>query len=519
MKPLSLKGLAMVSAAALSMTAVAMIALGAAEQPRRDGTLVYGLSTEPPDLDPHVNSGLSSGTIKMNVYEGLVKYGHGGTIVPALAERWGLVGQNQYVFHLRKGVRFHNGDPLTADDVKFSFDRILDPKVGGSLRGNFAVIKSVEVMDPATVKIVLTQPFSPFLAYLAQPYAGIVDRKFVQGGAILRATMIGTGPFKFVSWDPGQRVRLVRNPEYWVKDRPYLDAIAFVPFGDDQTRLTALRAGDIMLMDFVPQEQMITIERDKALKLYADVGIFMCLIFNPQRKPYDDVRVRQAIAYGIDRDAVVKTIFDGRGSPITGDVIPKSWWSYNRATEGMYTFNPEKARALLREAGYPNGVKITLLAPITYSLHTRTAQVVQASLAKAGIQAQLDLPEWAVVLKRHNEGDYGSEVRGLTASINDPDFLSDFYQSDRAYYAKQVGFKDAQIDQWLAQARLVQNQTIRKQLYEKITLRALELAPWVYVAWGDQGEAARTFVKGYDHLPGPLGRYSGFSLPDVWLDR
>ena len=384
-----MKGLVCVLACLVVAAGVSAAALGAGEQPKRGGTLIYGLSTEPPDLDPHVNSGASAGTVKMAVYEGLVKYGHGGAIVPALAERWGLVGQNQYVFHLRKGVRFHNGDPLTAEDVKFSLERILDPKTGGQLRGPFSVIKAVEVMDPTTVKVVLAQPFSPFLAYLAMPYGAVADKKFAQGGANLRSTMMGTGPFKFVSWEPGQRVRVVRNEDYWDKGKPYLDAIAFVPFADDQTRLTALRAGDIMLMDFVPQEQMNSIAHEKPLTLYADVGIFMCIIFNPQRKPYDDPRVRQAIAYAIDRDAVVKTIFDGRGTPITGDVIPKPWWAHHGAVEGKYTFNVEKARALLREAGYPNGVRITLLAPITYSLHTRTAQVVQASLAKAGIQVQL----------------------------------------------------------------------------------------------------------------------------------
>jgi peptide/nickel transport system substrate-binding protein/glutathione transport system substrate-binding protein len=455
----------------------------------------------------------------MAVYEGLVKYWHGGKIVPALAERWGFVGQNQIVFHLRKDVKFHNGDPLTAEDVKFSLERILDPRTAASLRGSLSVIQSVEVMDPLTVKVVLRQPFSPFLAYLAMPYATIVSRKFVQTGANLRSTMMGTGPFKFVSWEPGRAVKLVRNPDYWQKGLPLLDGIDFIPFADDQTRLTALRAGDIMIMDFTPQEQMNTIRRDSRLALHADVGIFMCIIFNTSRKPYDNVKLRQAIAYAIDRDAFVRTIFDGRGQGITGDVTPEAWWSFNKALEGKYKYDPEKAKALLREAGYPNGLQITVLAPITYSLHTRTAQVLQAQLGKVGIQAQLELPEWPVVLKRHNEGDYGVEVRGLIPNINDPDFFSDYYQSDRIYYAKQVGFKDDQLDQLLAQARVVNNQAIRKTLYAKITERALDLSPWVYIAWGDQGEAARNYVKGYVHLPGPLGRYSGYMLIETWLDR
>ena len=272
---------------------------------------------------------------------------------------------------------------------------------------------------------------------------------------------------------------------------------------DDQTRLTALRAGDIMLMDFVPQEQMNAIQRDPQLKLFYDVGIFTCIIFNPSRKPYDDVRVRQAIAYAIDRDAMVKTIFDGRGTPITGDVIPPKWWAHDRKADGTYTYNPDKAKALLSEAGYPNGLKITILAPITFTLHTRTAQVLQAQLAKVGIDAQLDLPEWAVVLNRHHQGDYAIEVRGLTASVNDPDFLTLYYESDNAYYAKQVGFKDAQIDSWLDQARGLNNQAIRKQLYAKVTERALALSPWVYIAWGDQGEAGRNYIRGYEHFAGP----------------
>ncbi len=498
---------------------MAVASSAATVQPKRGGTLIYGLSIDPPDLEPHVNSGASNGTVKMAVYEGLVKYWTGGQIVPALAERWGWVGQTQIVFHLRRDVKFHNGDPLTADDVKFSLERILDARTGASLRGSLSIIQSVDVMDPLTVKVTLRQPFSPLLAYLAQPYAAIVSRKFVQGGANLRSTMMGTGPFKFVSWEPGRLVKVVRNPDYWQKGLPYLDGIDFVPFADDQTRLTALRAGDIMIMDFTPQEQMNTIQRDQRLALYADVGIFMTIIFNTTRKPYDNQKLRQAIAYAIDREAVVKTIFDGRGRAITGDVIPKGWWSFNEGLEGKYAYNPEKAKTLLREAGYPNGLQITLLAPITYTLHTRTSQVLQAQLAKVGIQVQLELPEWPVVLKRNNDGDYGAQVRGLTASINDPDWLADYYQSDRIYYAKQVGFKDDQLDQWLGQARVINNQTLRKSLYAKIGDRALDLAPWIYIAWGDQGEAARAYVKGYMHWPGPLGRYSGYSLLETWLDR
>jgi ABC-type transport system substrate-binding protein len=509
----------LVAAALIAALLVTGSTAASQPQPKRGGTLIYGLSIEPPDLDPHINSGASNGTIKMAVYEGLVKYWHDGRIVPALAERWGFVGQNQYVFHLRRDLKFHNGDPVTADDVKFSLERILDPRTAASLRGNLSIIQSIDVMDPLTVKIILRQPFSPFIAYLAQPYAAIVSRKHVQGGANLRSTMMGAGPFKFVSWEPGRSVKVVRNPDYWMKGMPYLDGIDFVPFADDQTRLTALRANDIMVMDFTPQEQMNAIARDQNLKLYADVGIFMCIIFNTTRKPYDNVKLRQAIAFALDRDAVVKTIFDGRGRPITGDVIPKGWWAFNEGLERTYTYNPEKARQLLREAGYPNGLEIKLLAPITYSLHTRTSQVIQAQLAKVGIQVTLELPEWPVVLKRHLDGDYGAQVRGLTAGINDPDFVSDFYQSDRPFYAKQVGFKDDQLDDWLGQGRVINNQALRKKLYERVGQRALDLAPWIYLAWGDQGETARAYVKGYSHWPGPLGRYSGFSLAETWLDR
>ena len=488
-------------------------------QPKRGGTFIWGLSTEPPDLDPQVDSGVASGYIKEAVYEGLVRYGHNGAIVPDLAVRWGMVGNTQIVFHLRPNVKFHNGDPFTAADVKFSFDRLLNPKTGASLTGNLKAIQSVEIMDPMTVKIVLSQPFAPLLAYLAQPYGAMVDSKFVQGGANLRSTMMGTGPFKFVSWQPGQSVRVVRNDAYWNPGHPYLDAVNFQIIADDQTRLTALRAGDVMLADFIPQEQMNAIQRDPQLQLYADVGIFTCIIFNVSRKPYDDVRVRQAIAYAIDRDAMVKTIFDGRGTSITGDVIPKSWWAHDSKADGTYTYNPDKAKELLKEAGYPNGLKITILAPITFTLHTRTAQVLQAQLAKVGIDATLDLPEWAVVLNRHLAGDYGIEVRGLTASVNDPDFLTLFYESDQPYYAKQVGFKDTQIDGWLDQARVLDNQILRKALYAKVTERALTLSPWVYIAWGDSGEAGRNYVRGYEHFPGPIGRYSGFSLQDTWLAK
>ena len=178
--------------ATITAASTAAPSTAAPVQPKPGGTLIYGLSVDPPDLEPHINSGASNGTVKMAVYEGLVKYWHGGRITPALAERWGFVGQNQIVFHLRKDVKFHNGDPLTADDVKFSLERILDARTGASLRWPFSLIQSVDVMDPLTVKVILRQPYSPFLAYLAQPYAAVVSRKFVQGGANLRSTMMGT---------------------------------------------------------------------------------------------------------------------------------------------------------------------------------------------------------------------------------------------------------------------------------------------------------------------------------------
>jgi glutathione transport system substrate-binding protein len=479
-----------------------------------------GLSNEPARLDPHVTTGTAGRTIQLLIYRGLYNYGKEGKLTPELAESY-QVGEDRrtYTFKLRKAT-FHNGDPVTAEDVKFSIERILDEKTGATFRSLLAIVEKVEAVDAATVRITLKAPAAPFLHYLALPEVAIVSKKWVtEKGADFAAAPMGAGPYAFKEWKKGQSLVLEGFKEFYKPGLPKTPTIRYTFLAEENARVTALRGGDVDLIEYVPWKDIGAIEGDGALQLLSTKGPFMGLIFNTGFKPFSDPRVRQAIAYTIDRQAIIDTAFNGRGYPIFGLAMPSTSLAYDPKLDNYFKVDLEKAKALLKEAGYADGFKAKLLATSQYAFHQQTAVVVKSELAKIGIDLELDLPDWATRLQKGSKAEYDMTVIGTAGDITDPDFVSDYFASGSTRLNASPGFTDARIDELLTAGRAELDEAKRKAIYAELQQRALDLSPSVFLMWRDQSYAAKKGLQGFENLPGFLSFQSGITLEEAVLTK
>ncbi len=482
--------------------------------------LRVGLSAEPSNLDPAIQAGTSARAVRLLLYRGLFNYkGVNGDRVPELVESYEVADDNvTYTFHL-KDARFHDGSPVTAEDVKYTFERLVDPAVGATFRRQFELIKAIEVVDARTVRIVLVAPTAPFLDYLALPEAAIVKAEYVQAtGGNWNTAPIGAGPYHFADYTHGQSITLESFDGYYDPSLPATPRIVFEFYADSSLRMNALRNGDVDIIEYVAWQDKPILARDKNVKILGGTGPFMGLVFNVRQGPFADARVRQAVAYAIDRQVVIDTAFSGQGEPIYGMIVPKSSFAYSPEFDDYFSYDPEKAKELLAEAGYPDGFSATLLATSQYDFHQNTAIAVQAELAKVGIRLELDLPDWATRLEKNLAAEYDVLVIGTAGDILDPDYLSDFYLSGDVRLNSAPGYANPRMDELLNLGRSTLDTAERKEIYYQVQEIALEDSPLVYLMWRDQSYAASVKVQGFEPLPGFLSFQSGIMLEDAFKE-
>ncbi len=354
--------------------------------------ITVGMQLEPPNLDPTAGAAAAIDEIVYaNVFEGLTRIAADGSVVPDLARSWDISTDGlTYRFHLATGVKFHDGTAFDAEDVKFSLDRARGPDSTNAQKGLFAAIKAVDVVDPATVEVTLDHPVGNFLFNLGWGDAVIVAPESAANNA---TRPIGTGPFKFADWVKGDHVDLVRNPDYW-GTRAKLDKARFVFVEDPTAAFAAMMAGDIDAYPVFPALE--TLDAFKADSRFAVVvGTTegeTILAMNNGRPPLDKLAVRQAISHAIDRQAIIDGAMSGYGTPIGTHFAPHNP-AYVDLT-GAYAYDPAKAKAMLREAGLPDGFKATLkLPPPAYA--RRGGEIVAEELKAVGIDVQIVPIEWA----------------------------------------------------------------------------------------------------------------------------
>ncbi|WP_119071111.1 ABC transporter substrate-binding protein [Aggregatilinea lenta] len=506
---------------ALSLTLLAILIAGVAlpSASAQDGSrIVMAISGEPPNLDPHINAGTPARTVRLVVYRGLFNYDKEGVASPELAESYTISEDGlTYTFVLRD-AQFHNGDPVTAEDVKYSFERILNPETGATFFTQMSVIDGVTAIDEKTVEVKLSKVTAPFIDYLALPESAIVSKSWAEEhDGDLSGNPMGAGPYMFKEYVEGQRIVVEKFDNFYKEGLPVTDEIVFEFYPDETTRVNALLSGDVDLISYVPWKDIPMLQADDNLQILGGTGPFMGLIFNTNFEPFADARVREAVAYAIDRYAVINTALSGQGQPIYGMAVPQNSIAYDPQFDSYFEYDPDKAKELLAEAGYADGFSARLLSTSQYGMHEQTAVAVQAELAKIGIDLELDLPDWATRIEQNLAGDYDLLVVGTAGDVADPDYLSDYYQSGDIRLNNAPGYANARVDELLELGRTTIDPEERKAIYGELQEIVLEDSPLVFLAWRDQSYAAVKDLQGFANLPGFLSFQSGITLEEAYL--
>lgn len=408
--------------------------------------ITVALQLEPPHLDPtSAAAGAIDSVLYSNVFEGLTRFTGDGAIVPGLAESWEISDDGlTYTFTLRSGVTFHDGTTMDADDVKFSLDRILAEDSANAQKALYAAISSVTVDGPQTVTITLSEPNGNMLFNLAWGDAVIVAPESIED---IKQTPIGTGPFKFDLWNQGDRIEMSSYDGYW-GTAPALDKATFKFISDPTAAFAAVMAEDVdVFSGFPAPENLPQFEADPRFQvLVGSTEGETILSTNNKQAPFDDVRVRQAVAHAIDRQAIIDGAMFGYGTPIGTHFAPHNP-AYVDFT-GSSAFDPAKARALLAEAGLPDGFETTLhLPPPSYA--RRGGEIIAAQLAEVGIIAEIINVEWAQWLETVFRGkDFGLTIVSHTEPMDigiyaNPDY---YFQYDNADFQTLMATLNATTD-------------------------------------------------------------------------
>ncbi|MBY6002906.1 ABC transporter substrate-binding protein [Salipiger bermudensis] len=414
--------------------AAAALLLSAQVLSAQQTDLTIALQLEPPHLDPtSAAAGAIDSVLYANVFEGLTRFTETGEIVPGLAERWDISDDGlTYTFHLRDGVTFHDGSAMDAEDVKFSLDRARGEDSLNAQKALFEGIAEVTVVDPLTVEVTLSEPDGNFLFNMAWGDAVIVAPESIEG---IQQTPVGTGPFTFQRWVTGDRIEMSRNAEYW-GEAPALEAVTFRFISDPTAAFAAMMAQDIdAFAGFPAPENLAMFEADPRFQvLVGSTEGETILAMNNGDDHFADPKVREAVAHAIDRQAIIDGAMFGYGTPIGTHFAPHNP-DYVDLTD-LSSYDPELARTLLADAGYPDGFTTTLkLPPPSYA--RRGGEIIAAQLREVGIETQITNLEWAQWLEEVFRGkDFGLTIVSHTEPFDigiyaRPDY---YFQYDNAAF-------------------------------------------------------------------------------------
>ena len=481
----------LIAAAAL----ILLLSLSGCESPE-GGKLVYGLTLAPSGIDPHVDASSELGIPLTSVYDTLVYQDLDGTFVPGLAERWDLAQDGKtYTFELRSDVRFHDGTRFDAEAVKFNLDRIADPELRSrKARGMLGPYSHTEVVDEFTVKIHFHQPYAPFLDALSQVYLGMASPTAVQEwGTEYQLHQVGTGPFMFKEYVPSDHLTLVRNPDYaWAPSvyahtgPAYLEEIEFRFYVDPAVRALALESGEAHVMGEMPPTDARRLEDnpDFALLPVSIPGQPLQFFLNTENSPTDDPLVRQALLYATNQQEIVDAIFQGYSPPASGP-LSAATPGYGAMVEAVYPYEPDRAAALLEQAGWTdldgNGIRESNGQPLTLNGYLMSwgylpevGQLLQAQLREVGVDLQTELVAFPAAVEAAGKGLH--HLAPMTFSGSDPSLLGTTYLSSNA----EGGFnwsriRDSEIDRLLTEGLAELDPAVRNDLYAAVQVRIMDL--------------------------------------------
>ncbi len=464
-------------------------------------------------LDPHKASAAGSMRYIENIYNGLLRYKEGtyGEVEGDLAKDYTISDDGKvFTFKLYEGVKFHNGEELTSEDVKYSIERIIENEVRAS---HFSAIEKIETPDDYTVIITLENPVAPFLTFLAYPMNVVVNKTVVEeNNGSLDNVDAGSGPFMLADWKNDQFLKLDKFNDYFEEGLPYLDRVVLKPIAEETARNTALRNKELdMILQITPKDKL-SLEKEQDIVVDSVPGTWWeYLGINTKQGPISNKKVRQAIAYALDRQSLNKVVKFNQATVLTGGPIPPGHWAY--AELDMYTErNLEKAKELLKEAGYEEGFEVSLIV-LPKEMQINAAQMIKQQLKDIGIEVKVNSLESSVYFEKLGSQDFDMTVIGWVGFVDPDEFLYNIFHSGEKW--NQQAYVNEEVDKLLEKGRVTLDKAQRKQIYYDAQKFIAEDVPMAFLYVNPQASAYQEYVKGFDVNP----TVTTISLKKTWIDK
>lgn len=457
-------------------------------------TLTWAQGADVTSLDPHQGKETPAVQVNTQIFDTLVTVDpETNEVVPQIAESWEQTDDQTYVFKIREGIKFHDGSDLTAEDVKFSLDRVRN-SAAVSYIVNF--IEEVTVDDDHTVTVKTTAPYAPTLRNLAIPFAAIVPKAVVEAdeNAFIQ-NPVGSGPYKFVEWNHGDHVTLKAFDDYYA-GKPETENLIMKVIPETSQRTIALETGEVDLAYDLAVNDIPKVNSDDKLTVY-EIPSLTCwyVSMNMNKKPFDNPKVREAMSMAIDRQTIIDTINAGSGQTADAIIAPAVFGYYST---GVKEYNPTKAKELLAEAGYPNGFSTTLWVNDNQS-RIEMCQAMQAMLLEVGVQCNLEVLEFGSFISRTTAGDHDLAYFGWTTSSGDADYS--YYSLEHSTQQGAAGNRsflaDPDVDKLIEEARSNTNEEERKELYKELAIKLDEINNNIPVYYSSINVGANKKVEGF----------------------
>ncbi|MCQ2493943.1 MAG: ABC transporter substrate-binding protein [Lachnospiraceae bacterium] len=463
-------------------------------EPTYGGTVVVGIQQDIDGLDPHTVTAAGTREILFNIFEGLVKNTANGDLMCAVAEDYSLSEDGLvYTFNLRQGVKFHNGNLVTAEDVKYSLERVSGLLDGTPLISTMKTITAVDILDEKTVQVTVDS-VNPELIYSFT--AAIIPNG---SGEDENANPIGTGPFSFVSYTPQEGIVIAKNADYWQAGLPYLDKVEFKIITSGETALLELQAGTVQVYPYLADSQVTELE-GKMQVLSAPSATVQALFLNNSVEPLNNVKVRQAIMYALDKDEINLFVAGGDATVISSAMLPslESYYVDLNDTYGT-SANVEMAKQLLTEAGYPDGFDLVISVPSSYEVHMQTAEVIVEQLKAVGINASIDAIEWSSWLSDvYTDRNYAATVCALTGDSTPGYLLNRFTSTSSKNF---INFDSADYDEVYAKVVAATSMEERGIYYKELQKILVEEAATGFTLCIANKVAVANDLGGYQFYP------------------
>lgn len=498
---------------------------GTASEGAEGGDLILAVLSDASSLDPAGSNDVPSSVVQANIYETLVNRDENNEIIPGLAESWEQVDETTWSFKLREGVMFHDGEEFNAEVVKMNLERILDPAVASPRLFLFEMITSVEVVSDYEVNITTEYPFAPLLAHLSHNGGGMVSPASIEAdyealnggsdpGSVISEKPIGTGFFKFESWNPGSEIKLVKNEDYWGEEGAKVDSVTFRVVPDSQVRAADLETGNVHIIDPVQPNEVERINNSGVASVYQKASSSLAYLgFNTEKAPFDNPLVRQAISKAIDRESIISGIYDNYGIPAIGPLAP-GIFGYTEDIDAT-EYNMEEAKALLEEAGMADGFETTLWTNDNPQRQA-IAVLVQEALAELNITVEIEVLEFGAYLEQTAAGQHDMFILGWSNPTGDADYgtYALFHSSQKGNPGNRSFYENPEVDELLDEGRRETDPAAREAIYAEVAQLLTDDAPMAFLLHTEYLTGISDNVQGFD-----IGTDGIYQLRDVTINE